>query len=256
MIFTGIYTDGSGNQWNGIGDIFVVGAQTPQTDITINTIAAGTPEFALQNVTVPVTLGPTQSTQFNITCTPAFRGSASYSQGVAISFAAPLKTAFILLSYIGQSSNSVFPLQGGNLKGVMLAFRGHWPAGSGNPLIQMKSTLMCEAACWWTKQVDFDSPSGNTYLSKVFLRNEPFGGVTAQMWDNTVVSNVLYKASATTSQDSSLDYTGMLRWMQFDFEQNGEVHLLTLLVPANGGIMSSTLYVLQFEPRGPVYEGT
>lgn len=254
-LFTGDYVDGSGHSWAIVASTLAVAVKAPNFQIQVNNIASNVGEFALTGLPAfPVILNPGSSLTFNCACTAAYQGLISYPQALTVDMET-LADTFIALSYNGFLINSAYTLTGAT-KGVIGSLSGVWNAAANTYLAQFKSSLPCEADAYWETQYDFDNASANTYLNKVFLRNEPSGDVSATMSDTSMISGATKTVTCTTTQSGSTDGNKLVKWMQFDFENNGEAHLLRYFLAANAGISITSMIILQYELRGVVYEGT
>lgn len=253
--YSGVYQDDAGHSWGAVSTNLAVAVMVPSLGISISNIASNAGEFALSNLPAfPKVLNPGESVIFDVTCTAAFRGFTSYPEALTITVDTfPLY--FVQLSYTGFLLTPAYTLTGAT-QGVLMSLAGDWNTGLSTFLVQSLASLPTEADAYWENQYDFDNASSNSYLSKVFLRTEPSGSVTATMYDTARVGDAVSTVSSTFTQTGVTDSSGLVQWMQFDFENNGESHLLKFLIPANLGRVIISIIILQYEPRGVVYENT
>jgi hypothetical protein len=255
LLSTNVIADGLGHTWFGLGAVGAVAVLVPNLAILFDTLASNVGEFIISNAPAfPITLNPGESFNFDVTCTAAYQGLQVYAQALTLTPNA-LPAVFIQLSYTGFLVTSAFTISGAT-KGVVFSLSGVWNSAASNYLAQALASLACEADAFWEKQLDFGNASSNTYLNKIFLRTEPAGAAAVTMTDTSMISGDTVNKTCTSNQDSSTDSNGLLKWVQFDFEVNGESHMLQLLLPANSGRLVQDLMVYAVEDRGVVYEGT
>lgn len=221
--------------------------------LVINSITAVPTEFSLSGVpSLPATIAPLGNITFQVSCESEFVGFNDYPIGVTITPSTG-SAQRVELMYTGFAINPAYTLTGAT-KGVLFGLTGVWDTGPSYSIQQAVSSMAPEVGYGWTKQFDFDNTSSNSYLNKVFLRTEPSGACTATLTDTTVLSKSVITQSATAVQTGAQDSSGVVNWMQFDLENNGESHKLMFNVDAGGGIVIINQLVIAYEPRGVVYE--
>jgi len=123
----------------------------------------------------------------------------------------------------------------------------------------LQTNIPCEVDQVWTNQYDFDNAGNNTYVNKVFLRTQYANNtspLTVQLSDTTTISGQISTKTVSTTQpvNPSPFPQGLVSWLQFNLEQNGESHLMKWFIAANTANIIMTMIIIQGEARGPVYE--
>lgn len=233
---------------------FTITNNDPTLNLTINTIAEGVgiTEFTVSGLALPTTLTPGQSKTFNVTCQAAFRGNVSYPNALVLTPAvgAPLNLS---LAYEGFEIVPAFTLTGAT-QGVLFGLAGEWDEIFQNYVAQSLSSLSCEAAASFSKQMDFGNITEISATNRVFMRVDPLGAVTVNIQDTCILSNVVTTTSDIKSRTGTNDSYGISDTLIFDLQQNAEIHQYTISVLPNGGILSIIYLVPAYEGRGSIYE--
>lgn len=238
------------------GFVNVTVTNTGAASLTLNSISLGSLiDFALTGVpSLPTTLTTGGFFIFQVKAISLFRGINDYSPGITLTPSVG-PSQFVELIYTGFSITPAFVLTGAT-QGVLFGLSGTWDGVFQSAIAQALVNTPCEAVATWMKQVDFDNPGANTYMNKIFMRTEPSGNLGITLADTSMISGITSTTTKFSLVDQASDGNGLLKWLQFDMEQNGESHMFVFTIAVRGGILIMDLWIPTYEIRGPVYEGT
>lgn len=237
------------------GQVFTVKNNSGTGSVTIDSVTSAYGEFTITGLpSLPTTLGPGGSFTFTVTCEAESLGSITYSDGLVVTPSTG-GAQDVSLSYEGYAIIPAYTLNGTE-QDVIYGMWGLW--GSGVPSAQYgilnagELGSACEVDSTFIKHIDFQNPGGNTYINKFYIRTEGVDECELTVSDTSIISGVL--STVTKSVEFPGNSTGVLSWLQFDIEQNGEDHMFEVTLTAASGTPILDLYIVTFEERGPVYE--